>query len=169
MIMKLWLVSFDNEPWRESILVNADNEQDALDEAADSKYGQFHRLDEDSDRFKDNPDEGGIIRLGNHGDPFDSYTMHMRRVTPEEVIELGMRLEPVNMDAEDMMDALIHERGDSVMKEAWELMSRSGDWTKREYLHEKQERIREQIKRMLEEWPSYEKEEGKEKWILTLT
>lgn len=173
--MKLWLVSFDEgTSWKDSILVaevaGCSCESDVLDEAADSKEGQYDVLSPLAvqERIKEGREES-IIYLGNHGDPFNANSIHMRKVTPEEVLELGMKLEPVNMDAEDVVDALIEENGNEVLKAAWELMQRSGSWTKREYLFEKEQRIQAQIKRMLETWPSYEPEEGKEKWIQTLT
>lgn len=114
--MKLWQVLFDDHMgWRSSILVRspypAYGEQDALDEAADSDEGQrFVMTEADLADFKtDDERDEYCVYLGNAGQPFARENMHMREVTPQEVLESGAKLRPVNTDAEDFLKLALEE------------------------------------------------------------
>lgn len=105
--MKLWQILFDDhQPWQFSILVAAEYpaycEQDALDAAADSKEGQRYVMDtNDMAEFKTEEEADGYCTyLGNASQPFARENIGMREVTPEQVLESGAKLRPINMDAD---------------------------------------------------------------------
>ena len=85
---RLWQVLFtDGLDWSSSIPVWADNESDAIDEAADwaEEHAPELALAEEDVKVNDqgNPvDEYGadVVYCGNHGRPYTSHTIHVRAV-----------------------------------------------------------------------------------------
>jgi hypothetical protein len=106
--MKFWIVSFDDHQHRmfHYLVVGEDYEslQDILDIAAD--YAEEHDPGYiiDNETLKDyGEEESGVIRLGNHGLPFDSENLSAYEISLDDLLDRKMKLRPINLDCEDWL------------------------------------------------------------------